>query len=127
VAPQLDRIFQGERAGEAEGTEISPREEHTVPAATAPDNVWIVIVRPYRGYDEWDQLEQALRRHYKDMQVVALQMGFGEARIELTNVDASIVERLRDLELRRMRVQVQRQDTVQRAVIISLIPLEKNQ
>jgi len=84
---------------------------------------WTVIIRPFRSFAEWEQLEQTLRRDFKELRVSAMELRGGEARIRLDGVGPNLPNLLQGMKLAKHTVQILEQDLDGHKILIALNPL----
>lgn len=134
VAPELDRLVRagvvGEhRADRVEGGRLDSAQEdrpETTKPAMKPDGPrphgWTLMIHAFRGLGQWEQLEQALRQRFQGLEVKALELGAGTARIELDHVADNLPTILRELQLQTWRLEIQDENAVTRTIHLSIVP-----
>lgn len=134
VAPELDRLVRagivGERrADRVEGGRLDSAPEdrpETTKPAMKPDGPgphgWTLIIHTFRGLGQWEQLEQALRQRFQGLEVKALELGAGTARVELDHVADNLPTILRELQLQTWRLEIQDANAATRTIHLSIVP-----
>jgi hypothetical protein len=144
LMPELDRVLRsrqmaGDSVGAIEGRIPTAKEAQPDAAqaqrsassgskpAGSPDEPgrsdWTVIIRPFRSFAEWEQLEQTLRRDFKELRVSAMELRGGEARIRLDGVGPNLPNLLQGMKLAKHTVQILEQDLDGHKILIALNPL----
>jgi hypothetical protein len=123
VAPQLDRLVRG---GLASTGAVITRESTGGSTAQARES-WTLIIRSYHTPADWEQLEQALRREFKQLEVSAMELGASNARVQLNHVPGDLGSFLKSVQLSKLRVQVLQEEPAVQTLHIAFSPIESTQ
>jgi hypothetical protein len=144
LMPELDHVlrsrqmagdFAGAIAGSIpEATESQPEDRQaqkpasgeSKPAVSSVEpgrSEWTVIIRPFRSFAEWEQVELTLRRDFKELRVNGMELSGGEARIRLDGVGPDLPNLLQGMKLTKHAVQILEQDPNSRKILIAINPL----
>jgi hypothetical protein len=144
LMPELDRVLHsrqmaGDSAPESEGHipttgEAQPEDaqaQRPAPSGSKPAessvepgwSEWTIIIRPFRSFAEWEQLEQTLRHDFKELRVRGMELNGGEARIRLDGVGPNLPNLLQGMKLAKHTVQILEQDPDGRKILIAINPL----
>jgi hypothetical protein len=123
LAPQLDRLVRG-------GFASAASDHHGGDPGEAPEmtgGAWTLIIRAYRSPNDWEQLEQALRREVGQLEVTAVEIGAGSARVQLDHVPGNLAAMLKNLQLPKLRIEVLQEEPAMHTLHIAFRPLETTQ
>jgi hypothetical protein len=123
VAPQLDRLVRG---GLTSTGAVTTKESAGGSTAQARES-WTLIIRSYHSPADWEQLEQALRREFKQLEVSAVELGAGNARVQLNHAPGGLGSFLKNVQLSKIRVQVLQEEPAVQTLHIAFSPLESTQ
>ncbi|HAA02764.1 MAG TPA: hypothetical protein DCE18_05270, partial [Syntrophobacteraceae bacterium] len=129
VTPELDQLVRAGFAGRSSAATHEPQEEPVTVKPQPPAQVhgWVLLIRGIGSLAQWQELEQFLRQRYKDMEVVGLEYGAGNARVQLHKVGDDLPGVLKESQLTACRVEVVADDTAKRTIHLTFVAQDSAQ
>ncbi len=120
VTPELDQLARADLAGTRGAAANEPQGK---PLA-AQTHSWVLMISGISSLVQWQELEQSLRRRFKDMEIVGLEYSAGNARVQLDKVGEDLLDALKESQLSACRVEVKEEDSVRRTIRLTFVAQE---
>jgi hypothetical protein len=123
VTPELAQLARADRAG-VSGAVTDETQEKPPGVQT---HGWILMISGIGSLVQWQELEQSLRRRFKDMEIVGLEYGAGNARVQLDKVGEDLSGVLKESQLSTCRVEVKEEDSARRTIHLTFVTQDSAQ
>jgi hypothetical protein len=123
VTPDLDQLARADLAGTS-GAVTEKRQGKPLGAQT---HGWVLMISGISSLAQWQELEQSLRGHFKDMEIAGLEYGAGNARVQLDKVGEDLPGVLKQSQLSTCRVEVKEEDLAGKTIRLTFVTQDSAQ
>lgn len=117
VTPELDQLARAD-LGESIGAVTDKRQQMPLEVHA---HGWVLMISGISSLIQWQELEQSLRGHFKDMEIVGLEYGPGKAKVQLDKVGEDLPVVLRQSQLSTCRVEVKGEDPAGKIIRLTFV------